>query len=107
MLGVNRFCNISLAVSLAGGIKELRDFVLTSNNDKCYDFDNNLTLEEATMFFRATLQNEGVCDIATLNKDKRDELLVLFVDYGISYRQLERLTGISRATIGRIIKKNE
>ena len=81
MLGVNRFCNISLAVSLTGGIKELRDFVLTSNNDQCFDFDNKLSLEEAEMFFRATLDKEGVFNLATLNKDKRDELIVLFVDY--------------------------
>ncbi len=75
------------------------------NNNSLYSVDfEKVTLEEAKDIFIRYLKNNGL-DKATLKKEKLYEICKeLKKNYKITYRELEKITGIGRETIRRLLK---
>lgn len=77
----------------------------TDNQDVCLEMDapsTKISDEEALAIICRVCQVESATELKRMDRQVRDKLIrQLKVDYGLSVRQIERLTGISRATVHR------
>jgi REP element-mobilizing transposase RayT/uncharacterized protein YerC len=103
--GINRFCDISLAISLCGGVEQLRKFLFTDNDDECFDYDDEgYTDESAIEFIKKRYCLKSIDEVGAMDKKSRNEFIIDMVENGITYRQIQRITGISRTTVSNVIK---
>jgi len=86
-------------------IKRFIEHINKENDDNCLDITEKqrLTDDEARKIIKAHCKIDYVIDIQKVDVDKRNLYLKdLKERYGLSIRQIERLTGISRGVIQRI-----
>ena len=104
---INSFVDIKLAIQLAGGINKLKEYILTPNKDTCMEFDITPTYSDESI--KEMISNKynlkSGTEIRQMDKEKRDKIIIELTDIGITQRQLERLTGISRKTLRKITSK--
>jgi len=74
---------------------------LSENQDRCLDYDQGVRLNdtEATDFIKSISGVQSPTEIALFEKGKRNEVIKACKDKGLSFRQIERLTGISFGVI--------
>jgi len=88
--------------------KAIREFIKHINkddDDKCLVIQKKqrITDEDAKKIIREICKIENATDLQNFDKEKRNLYLkVMRINYGLSIRQIERLTGISRGIIQRI-----
>lgn len=99
-------CNTDFALSLfdsnqAKAIKLFQKFNWTANEDQCLDYDQNVRLNdtEASNFIRGIAGVQSPTEVALFEKDKRNEIIKMCKGKGLSFRQIERLTGVSFGVI--------
>ena len=82
-------------------IKLFEEFNLTENQDRCLDYDQNVRLNdtEAADFIKSTANVKNPIEITLFEKGKRNEVIKACKAKGLSFRQIERLTGISVGVI--------
>ena len=101
--GINKFCDIRLALALCGGVSKLRDFILTENDDECFDYNDDdecgFTDERAIEYIKSRYNIESLDYIGAMEKEARNKIIVDMIGNGMTQRQIQRLTGISRTTI--------
>ncbi|HHU70662.1 MAG TPA: hypothetical protein GXZ21_01345 [Clostridiales bacterium] len=88
--------------------KAIREFIKHINkddDDKCLVIQKKqrITDEDAKKIIRELCKIENATDLQNFEKVKRNLYLKdMRINYGLSIRQIERLTGISRGIIQRI-----
>ena len=102
-------CNTSFALGMfsdqGSRQKELfHRFNTADNNDKCLEYDSVPKMNDAQAldFIKSLLGVQDMHEIKKLNDEKRDELIRTCKNQGLSYRQIERLTGIPYGIIRRV-----
>jgi hypothetical protein len=81
------------------------DFINNENDDECLDVKEKkqLTDDDAKKIIRQHCKIDHAIDLQTCEIDKRNSYIKeLKVIYGLSVRQIERLTGINRGIIQRV-----
>ena len=84
-----------------GGIEDFVIFHAADANDCGALEESKLTDQDVVEKARAVLEGENIYQIKELPKAQRDSLVRKLKSAGFSTRQIERLTGISRSSIGR------
>ena len=98
------FTKTQVLYDLASGQYPLLDYLLSENSDSCLDIETELPMSDADAL--AAIQKiSGENDptkISALQKEDRDRLLRRIKNSGISVKQIEKITGISRNIIYKI-----
>ena len=85
--------------------EEYREFIGTANDDICLEYNETKHAGDAEAgaiaLVRECLGVSSGSEVQSWEKGKRNEALRLLKDKGLSIRQIERLTGISRNTVQR------
>ena len=102
--GKQTICDISMVLPMSGGLEELRDYVLTENDDQVMESDTQGMLSESEALRKALEIMDGINPQKMIEfpKEMRDPLIIRMKKAGISIRQISRLTGISRNIIQRV-----
>lgn len=107
-------CDKHFAIELFGGLEEFLRFHKTvSPNGVCIDiqepYERNKTRgmrdEEALSLAKSIIGASGIETIKSWPRAERNAGIVSLCNAGLTYRQLERLTGISRGIIYRTIER--
>ena len=83
-------------------IENFREYHRKSSEDKCLDITEKkyrVTDEEATVIIKKLTRCENASEFQELDKERRDKLLRKLKEKGLSIRQINRLTGISKGII--------
>ena len=85
----------------AKAVKLFKEFNLAENQDRCLDYDQAVRLNdtEATIFIKSISGVGSPTEIQGFDKGKRNEAIKACKDKGLSFRQIERLTGVSFGVI--------
>lgn len=108
-IGKPKLCDTEFALRLfsdnrATAIKLFKEFNLTEGHDRCLDYDQGIRLNdtEAISFIKRTADVKTPTAIALFEKEKRNAVIRACKAKGLSFRQIERLTGISFGVIRRV-----
>lgn len=102
---VNKFVNLSLPIKLGGGIDRLKEYVLTPNNDVCMEAENVISDEEATEIILRQFHVKDCKEIMDFSKDEKIKAIKKLSHIGLSQRQIERLTGVTRQQVRTMMSK--
>lgn len=103
-----RLCDTALALDMLGGCDGFRAFHETRKDDTCLDIGMGRTKtrgmsdSDALAIARKISGLDNLFDVASLDRDSRDGLLRRMCQAGLTIRQIERFTGISKSTVQRI-----
>ncbi len=95
------FVDTDFILSIAD-IKTLAELHNTLNEDNCIDVNEvkfRVTDEKAKMIIQKITKCDSISEFQCLSKEKRDKMLIKLKEHGLSIRQINRLTGISRGII--------
>ena len=82
--------------------ENLRDYLMTDTADDCMEYDDKKDDEWAKEKIRKLLGLENGTLLQTYDRTKRNEAIKIMKNAGISIRQIERLTGITKGVIQKI-----
>ncbi len=98
----NSIVDTSLIYTLIGGYREYQEYINMENNDQCMEFEHAVRDDNwAKSVIHQCLCGKSGTYLQSLGKRERNEYLRLLKQKGLSVRQIERLTGISRSVIHR------
>jgi REP element-mobilizing transposase RayT len=82
-------------------VKLFKEFNLTENEDRCLDCDQTVRLNdtEAAEFVKNISGVGNPTEVQGFDKGKRNEIIKACKEKGLSFRQIERLTGVSFGVI--------
>lgn len=106
--GVDRFriLNPRPVLEAFGGVGEFIRFHDESDvGARCIDADRvwgRMGDEEAALLAREVLGGRSVGEVASFPRERRDAAICALRSLGLSVRQVERLTGVSRGVISRV-----
>ena len=82
-------------------IELFKEFNLVENQDRCLDYDQDVRLNdaEASDFIINISGAQSPIEIQSFDKSKRNEVIKACKEKGLSFRQIERLTGVSFGVI--------
>jgi putative transposase len=95
----NAVVDIDYSIDMMGGREQLLTFINASNQDKCLDYDNVISLSDSEILMLAEniLGGEPIDSIAKMPALERNQVLAqLKAIDGVSARQIARLTGLGR-----------
>ena len=96
------FMDLSLIHDLIGDFSMYKKYIEAENNDKCLEcIDNIRTDKWAINEICKCLNVKSGLDIQSFDKDKKNKALKALKKRGLSIRQIERLTGITKSVIQR------
>ncbi len=105
-IGEAGICETEFALNMfstdrAKAIKLFKEFNLAENQERCLDYDQYVRLNdaEASEFIRSITGVRSPTEIQGFDKDKRNVVIKACKDKGLSFRQIERLTGVSFGVI--------
>ena len=85
---------------IRGSGKLLPEYVLAANDDQCMEpASPPIRDSRAQKIIQEKLKTENGTVLQTFSKAARDNALRILKDAGLSVRQIERLTGISRGIV--------
>lgn len=88
------------ALDYFGGVAQLMKYISEPNDDKCMEPSSGaLSDSTAKQMIRDCLNIESGTQLQSYDKAKRDHALRILKESGLSVRQIERLTGISRGIV--------
>ena len=84
------------------------EYINTDNNDQCLEVETKpnirITDEKAKQIISKKAKCDSVAGFQALPKNKRDKLLRVLKDQGLSIRQISRLTGTPKGVVERAVK---
>ena len=94
-----------LLYKLIGGKNKFNEFMDINDNVECMEIDKAFYLSDkkAMQLIKDQLGLDNGREIQEFNKYERNAILVKMRNWGLSVRQMERLTGISRGVITRVL----
>lgn len=105
-MGEAGICDVDFALDMfskdrAEAIKLFKEFNMIENQNRCLDYDQEVRLNDAqaSAFIQSVSGVKSLSEIALFEKGKRNEVLKSCKAKGLSFRQIERLTGISLGVI--------
>ena len=105
-IGEPRNCDVEFGINMfstnrANAVKLFKEFNLAENQDRCLDYDQDVRLNdtEATDFIKSISGIQSPTEIQGFDKGKRNEVIKACKEKGLSFRQIERLTGVSFGVI--------
>lgn len=105
-IGKPWICNTNFALNMFStdrvkAVKLFKEFNLAKNEDRCLDYDQSVRLNdnEAAVFIKSISGVGSPTEVQGFNKDKRNEIIKACKEKGLSFRQIERLTGVSFGVI--------
>jgi putative transposase len=101
--------NTSLAIGIAGGLRQLLDYLNTPGDDTeetacdiMFQEAFRISDNELRAFLRSLLPSQSTGILKDMPKDERDSILrELGTIPGVSFSQIARVTGLSKATVFR------
>lgn len=98
------FVDTSVFTDLIGNKQEYTAFIAAKADDQCMDIQEpKLKDKQAQEIIKNLLNNDSGTIIQSFDAQKRNEIIKLLRTNGLSIRQIERLTGISRGIIQRLV----
>ena len=107
--GGARRCSTSLPLALLGGEREFERFHEQEANDRCLDVPEGRSAtrgypdERAAEIAREVLDGLLPGELKTLEAPERNARLARLKAAGLTIKQIERLTGIGRGTVQRVV----
>jgi len=108
-IGKPTICNTAFSLNLFSedpqkSIKLFKKFNSEHDGSQCLEYDQNMRWKdsEAIDFIKKIGCIKSPVEIQNFEKEKRNEIIKICKDKGLSIRQLERLTGISFGVIRKI-----
>lgn len=108
-IGKPRICDVEFALNMFSDDREeaielFKKFNSEENQDRCLDYDQDISLNdtEAADFIKSISGVSSPTEILGFDKEKRNEIIRACKEKGLSFRQIERLTGISFGVIRRV-----
>lgn len=105
-IGEPGICDIDFALNMFStdrekAVKLFKEFNLAENDDRCLDYDQDVRLNdaEATDFIKSISGVGSPTEVQGFDKWKRNEVIKACKEKGLSFRQIERLTGVSFGVI--------
>ena len=105
-VGESRVCDVEFALNMFStnrvkAVELFKEFNSAENEDRCLDYDQAVRLNdaEATDFIRNIAGVVSPTEIQSFDKGKRNEIIKACKEKGLSFRQIERLTGVSFGVI--------
>ncbi len=105
-IGEPGICDTDFALNMFStdrvkAINLFEEFNLAENQDQCLDYDQDVRLNdtEASDFIRSISGVQRPTEILRFDKGKRNEVIKACKEKGMSFRQIERLTGVSFGVI--------
>ena len=105
-IGESRVCDVEFALNMFStnrvkAVELFKEFNSAENEDRCLDYDQAVRLNdaEATDFIRNIAGVVSPTEIQSFDKGKRNEIIKACKEKGLSFRQIERLTGVSFGVI--------
>lgn len=93
----------SLLAALIGDAEAYAAFVAAANDDECLEYDRaRLSDKRARRIVQEQLGHDSGTALQALGRKERDAQLRALLDRGLSIRQIERLTGISRGIVQKV-----
>lgn len=88
----------------AEALKLFKEFNQAENDDRCLDYDHSVRLNdtEAAEFIKSISGVRSPAEVQNFDRDKRDEIIRACKEKGLSFRQIQRLTGLSFGVIRRV-----
>lgn len=90
------------------GKEEFENYINTENNDSCLEIetkpDIRITDEKAKKIIQKKAKCDSVVEFQEIPKAKRDKLLRVLKEQGLSIRQISRLTGTPKGVVERAVK---
>ena len=112
-MGYPRLCDTRMGLEHfhhhSNGAKEMfRAYHREDNHDICMEHDRGRWWqdEEAIRYIKARFSLWSPMEIQKLEEDRKSEILKALHREGISYRQLERITGVSIAGVRKACKSD-
>ncbi len=100
------FTDTSIVLEKMGGLENFIEFHNSSPSDDCLDINKikkRIPDDVAMAIIKETCNVEATTDVAELSTIQRNQYVRLCKEKGVSARQLNRLTGIPRGIIDRIL----
>ena len=90
------------------GKEEFENYINTENDDSCLEIEANpqirITDEKAKKLIHKKAKCDSVAEFQEIPKAKRDKLLRVLKEQGLSIRQISRLTGTPKGVVERAVK---
>lgn len=90
------------------GKDKFEEYINTDNNDSCLEIETGnakrITDEKAKQIIHKKAKCDSVSAFQELPKAKRDKLLKVLKEQGLSIRQISRLTGVPKGIVERVVK---
>ena len=98
------FVDTSLLHDMIGSESDYREFVAAENDAVCMESENDGTKEDRTReILRSVLGTENGMILQSFDSAERDEAITALHKAGLSVRTIERITGIGRGIIQKIL----
>ena len=107
--GAQVLADTSLLLNMFGSIEQFAAFHSAESGDHFLEPDDSKINADGKRALRIAIEElgeEGLLSVKSLPKEKRNEALARLRAQGLSLRQIERLTGVSRSQISRLGKQN-
>ena len=89
------------------GEENFVEYINAENDDRCLEIETTskvrITDEKAKDLIRQKTKCNSISDFQGLPKEKRDKLLKVLRSQGLSIRQINRLTGIPKGIVERVV----
>lgn len=107
--GAPRLCSTAFVLDAFGGIGEFEAFHRSSEGERCLDVEDlrsatrSMPDAKAVELAARVLDDQGIgtAQVRALGKAQRNAALKALKQAGLSIKQIERMTGVSRSTIQR------
>lgn len=106
---INDLIDISYVLNLLGGIDEFRVFHKTTASEECLDIDQmrrRLPDDVARDIIKESCHCNSPTEFQNMTKIEQKHFVCLLHEKGISIRQMNRLTGIPRGLIQKMLHKD-
>ncbi len=100
--GAKGICNTSYLYEMIGGRQNFESFSSNADEEDCMEFENAMISDtRALELIRINLAIDNGTELQNMTKEKRNRSIREMKNMGLSIRQIERITGISRGIIAR------
>ena len=97
------FMDLNLLRDLIGDNQDYMEFIQAENDDECLEWDRDINEDDrAVKRIKELLDINNCFDVQKFDPQGRNEAIRILRKNGLSIRQIERLTGISRGIIQKV-----
>lgn len=98
----NNIVDSEMIIGLIGGVESFKSFMKEESEQRCIDVDDRLRMRDDKVieFIKQIAKVKNPLELQSMERTNRNKIIIkLKQTDGISYRQIERITGIGRGAI--------